>query len=82
MHAFCGCDKFLKNQDLQNLLRIFALPSPDRKDKFGEKILLLLLGDRKGRKLFMSFVYINNMRKCQKRLDNFGPTSVCTSDIS
>ena len=80
IHPICGCDissgvhsfgsrtvleKCLKNQEFQNLLRIFSLAS-DREDilQAGEKILLLLLCGKR-RKLLMSFVYINIMRKCK-----------------
>ena len=67
IHVFCRCDttsgysvgsrtvlqKFLKNQKFRNLLRIFSLPSSDRKDilQAGEKFLLLLFGGKREKTL-------------------------------
>ena len=50
---------FLKNKVFRNLLRIFSLSSSDRKDILlaGEKILLLLLGDKKEKALDVLRIY-------------------------
>ena len=82
MHVFCDCDTtsklhsvgsrtvlifFLKNQLYENLLRIFSLPSLDRKDilQAGDKFLLLLQCG-KTEKTFDEFRV--HKRKCQDRL--------------
>ena len=84
-HTFCSCDtiprlrsvgsctvlqKCLKNLEFRNLLRIFSLTSSDREDIFqaGVKIPLLLLGGIR-ENLLTSFLYLNNMEKCQDRLN-------------